>query len=411
MKDGTIDSSMKKLFSIFSDSTFLLLWVGTLFSQIGSQMQVVGVSWQMYTLTHSAVQLGFIGLVGFLPVIAFSPIGGLIVDKFNRKKLLIINQILYAIITLAFGAITAWGYANPFLIYLMLFLMGLLTVIDLPARQSIVASILPKEKLINGFNMITIARQISVLAGPAVAGFLIAGHGVKIIYIINGISFFLFLLTIIYMDIPRHVGEKSVRLDLASVKEGISYIFHSPILYSTMILDFFATFFAAATVIFPIFAIEILHIGVKGIGFLYAAPAIGAVITGLFLGTLHIKRQGRAILWAVVIYSIATIGFGLSHWFWLSLIFLAISGAADMVSMVIRRTISQVITPNELRGRMNAINMIFFMGGPYLGETEAGFAAALFGAPVSVILGGIGALLATIGIARFVPLLRNHTES
>lgn len=135
------------------------------------------------------------------------------------------------------------------------------------------------------------------------------------------------------------------------------------------------------------------------------------MITGLFLGSIHIKQQGKAILWAVVIYSIATIGFGLSRVVWLSIFFLAVSGGADMVSMVIRRAVSQVITPDELRGRMNSINMIFFTGGPFLGETEAGFAAAALGAPLFVMIGGVGALLATLGIARFVPLLRNHTES
>jgi len=194
---------------------------------------------------------------------------------------------------------------------------------------------------------------------------------------------------------PELETERKDALSFAALKEGLSFVWHTPIIVQTMTLDFVATFFASATLLLPIFAQERLHVGARGYGFLAAAPAIGSVLTALVmarLGTLH--RQGRLVVASVAVFGVATAGFGVSTVYWVSLLMLAITGAADTVSTVLRQTIRQLVTPNHLRGRMTSINMMFFMGGPQLGELEAGVLAGFIGAPLSVMIGGLGSLIA-----------------
>ena len=184
---------------------------------------------------------------------------------------------------------------------------------------------------------------------------------------------------------------------MAALKEGLRFVWHTPIIVQTMTLDFAATFFASATALLPIFADKILGVGARGYGFLSAAPAIGAVLTGLVMARIgNFKNQGKLIIGSVAVFGLSTIAFGLSRAFWFSLLMLGISGAADTISTVLRQTIRQLVTPDQLRGRMTSINMIFFMGGPQLGEVEAGSVAALIGAPLSVVTGGIGSVLAAV---------------
>jgi MFS family permease len=179
--------------------------------------------------------------------------------------------------------------------------------------------------------------------------------------------------------------------------EGLRFVRKTPIIVQTMTLDFAATFFASASALLPIFALEILHVGEVGYGFLSAAPAIGAVITGLVMARIGtFRRQGKLVIWSVAVFGLATLGFGLSHVFWLSLLMLALTGASDTVSTVLRQTIRQLATPDQLRGRMTSINMVFFMGGPQLGEVEAGALAALIGAPLSVVTGGVGSIISAL---------------
>jgi len=398
---------MKKIlsiFEVFKFRDFRLLTIGMFISFIGTQMQIVGVSWHLYQLTKSAASLGFIGLAGFIPVMVFSPFAGVIVDAVDRKKLLMWNQILFGGLTLLFAFLTLFHFENPWIIYTVLFLSATLVTIDLPARQTIIPSIIPKPHLVRAFSIYSMSRQTSIILGPTIAGLIISLYGVSLVYFANAISFFIFLLLLFFIPIPKNTEKATIHM--SSIVEGIQYIQKSPLLRAMMILDFFANFFAASTVIFPIFATEILHTGARGLGLLYAAPSIGAVIAGFFSGSLyHIKHQGKLLLIAVGLYGCATIGFGLSHNLLLSLTYLAIVGGADMISVTVRSTLAQVITPDSMRGRMNAINMMFFAGGPFLGEAEAGFVAALLGAPLSVIAGGLGAIASVAGVGFFVPQL------
>jgi MFS family permease len=214
-------------------------------------------------------------------------------------------------------------------------------------------------------------------------------------------------------DVPaRSPSEGGSRDDVSlhAALEGLRFVFRSPLIRSTMLLDFFATFFSSATALLPIFAQDVLRVGARGYGWLYAAPAVGAMATSAAMVPLadRIERRGTWLLWAVAGYGLATVVFGFSRLFWLTFVCLAMTGATDTISMVIRNIVRQLETPDRLRGRMTGVNMVFFMGGPQLGELEAGAVANWFGAPFSVITGGLGCLVATAWVAASTPALRRY---
>jgi len=285
---------------------------------------------------------------------------------------------------------------------------------DLPARQALVPTLVPREHLPNAINLNSLLFQTASVLGPAMAGLVIARAGVAWAYFYNAVSFgFVILALVLMRDVPaRSPSESGSKNDLsvAAATEGVRFVFRSPLIRSTMLLDFFATFFASATALLPIFAQDILHVGAGGYGWLFAAPAIGSFVTSIALvpATEHIRQRGRTIVWSVLGHGIATIVFGFSRSFWLTFACLAAVGATDTVSTVLRNIIRQLETPDRLRGRMTGINMVFFMGGPQLGELEAGAVANAFGAPFSVISGGIGCLVATAWVALSTPRLRAY---
>jgi MFS family permease len=234
------------------------------------------------------------------------------------------------------------------------------------------------------------------------------------VYIANAISFGFVIVALLMMrDVPPHPKSETGSRDdvsLHAALEGLRFVFRSPLIRSTMLLDFFATFFSSATALLPIFAQDVLQVGAKGYGWLYAAPAVGAMATSAVLVPLadRIERRGPTLLWAVAGYGLATVVFGLSRSFWLTFGCLMLTGATDTVSMVIRNIVRQLETPDRLRGRMMGVNMVFFMGGPQLGEFEAGTVANWLGAPFSVISGGLGCLIATGWVAASTPALRRY---
>lgn len=383
---------------------------GAFVSDMGNQMQIVAVAWQVYNLTHNPAALGLIGLSSFLPTAIFSLPGGLTADKVNRKRLLIVTQTILALLALSLYLMTTTDHINVGVIYLVLFLAASVNSFNMPAQQSIVPHLMPPEYFMNAVSLNSLRYQSATLMGPALAGLLIAGYGVQAVYLFNVWSFLPFILALLWIRVPLHSKQRVVSYNLHSMWEGVHYVATTPILYSTMILDFLATFFGTATILLPIFAKDILHVGPQGLGLLYAAPSLGGVLAGLILSSLQkLKNQGRIIIGAVILYGVATIGFGLSRWLPLSLLFLTIGGFGDMTSTVIRNTIRQMITPDHLRGRMVAAMRIFFQGGPQLGEIEAGYLAAAVGGPVSVIVGGVGTVLITLVVAAAIPALRKFT--
>lgn len=391
---------------------FRLLWIGLLISRIGSEMQVVAVNWQVYLMTGSALSLGLIGLSRFLPILFFSLFGGMAADIFNRRKIMLFAQLLMIFVSGVLAFTTYSGHISPWLIYLLIAGNSIASAFDTPARQSLVPSLLPKKYFMNGVSLNTIMWQTAIVLGPSLSGFIIAYLGVTSVYIINFFSFFAVIIALIMMKTSGRVERKTAYFNLASLREGLSFVKRTPIIFSSMLLDFFATFFSSATVLLPIFAKDILAVGPQGLGFLYAAPSLGAVIAGIIFSSLgHLKNQGKILVVSVSLYGVATILFGLSKSFYLSLFFLALIGAGDVVSSIIRNTMRQLSTPDHLRGRMVSVNMLFFYGGPQLGEAEAGLAAAFLGAPLSVVLGGAGTILATLILSALIPQLRRYSDS
>lgn len=398
-----------KTFSSLKFKDFRLYYFGTLFSEIGSQMQVVGINWQVYELTHSAAALGIVGLSGFLAIMIFSLPSGLIVDKLNRKKVLLFSQIFPLIVTLVLALMTYYQTINSPTIYIIVFLSFIARTFQGPARQSIIPQLVSKPYFLNAFSLQTMSRQMALVIGPAIAGFMIAWFKVDSIYFFNAFTFLVYIFTLIPIHIKPHNRVNAVSFSFKSLWEGVRFVFTNEILIYTMLLDFVANFFSSATTLLPIFAKDIFMIGPKGLGLLYSAAAFGSTITGLILASIHrFKNQGRTILIGVLIYGGATIGFGLSNSFILALIFLSLVGVGDMLSTVLRNTIRQILTPDHLKGRMISINAIFVQGGPMAGEAEAGFVAHFFGTPFSVVSGGIATVLITILIALKVPKLRNY---
>ncbi|MBI5452395.1 MFS transporter, partial [Candidatus Gottesmanbacteria bacterium] len=347
---------MKPRFSPFTAlqfRDFRLLWLGLLISRIGSEMQVVAVNWQIYVLTGSALSLGLIGLSRFLPIIFLSLPGGIAADMLNRRKLMVMSQIVMIASSSLLAIITFSGHINPLFIYLLIALNSVASAFDTPARQSLVPSLVPKKYFMNAVSLNTIMWQTAIVLGPSISGFIIAYLGVGSVYIINTLSFIAVILALIFMRTKGSVEKKTAYFSLSSLKEGLTFVRRTPIIYSTMFLDFFATFFASATVLLPIFAKDILAVGPKGLGILYAAPSAGAVLAGVIVSSLgHLKNQGKILLSAVILYGIATILFGISKSFYLSLIFLFLTGVGDVISTIIRNTIRQLTTPDYLRGRM-----------------------------------------------------------
>ena len=384
-------------FAALRHRDFRLLWLGQIVSVTGSQMQSVAINWHVYLLTKSALALGLVGLFRGLPIIFCSLAGGVVADAVDRKKLMMVTQSAMLVSAALLTAGTLAGLESVWPIYALSALASAATAFDIPARQSLMPTLVPAEDFPNAVSLGIVVFNVATIVGPAIAGFLLAESGPAVIYALNSISFVAVIAALILMrasGTPELQSERSDALSFGALKEGLRFVWRTPIIVQTMTLDFAATFFASATLLLPIFAQERLHVGARGYGFLAAAPAIGSVMTALIMARIgSFRKQGRLVVASVAVFGVATAGFGVSTIYWLSLLMLAITGASDTVSTVLRQTIRQLVTPNYLRGRMTSINMMFFMGGPQLGELEAGTLAALIGAPLSVVTGGIGSLV------------------
>ena len=380
----------------------------------GSMMQTAAILWHVSLLVapeRRALALGLVGLVRLLPIIVFSITGGAVADALDRRRLMSITQTSMAVIALALAVLTFRGLTQPWPIYLLAALSSAASSFDGPARQALIPSLVPREHLPNAISLNTIMFQIASVAGPSLGGLVIASLSVGWVYVVNALSFASVLAALLMMrGLPVRAPADRGQIGVRAIREGLRFVFSSPIIRSTMLLDFFATFFSSATALLPIFAQDILHVGARGYGWLYAAPSAGALVASALMVRYveAIDRRGVVLLWSVAGYGLATVLFGISRHFWLTFLCLALTGAADTVSVVLRNVVRQMETPDHLRGRMTGINMVFFMGGPQLGELEAGTVAQWLGARFSVISGGAGCVVMTAWIAWHTPALRAY---
>jgi MFS family permease len=395
---------------------YRLIWIGLLVSITGTMMQNAALLWHVSLLVppdKKGLALGLVGLVKVAPIICFSMVSGVVADAWDRRRLMLITQAGSALSALALAVLAFRGLSTVWPIYTLAALGAAVGAFDLPARQALVPTLVPREHLPNAITLNTIMFQIAAVVGPSLGGLLIAATGVGWVYVVNALSFGFVIVALLMMrSVPDHPSTGSRRDDvsLRAALEGLRFVFRSPLIRSTMLLDFFATFFSSATALLPIFAQDILKVGAKGYGWLYAAPAAGALVTSAVMVpiTERIERRGPTLLWAIAGYGLATVVFGISRSFWLTFACLALTGATDTVSMIIRNIIRQLETPDRLRGRMTGVNMVFFMGGPQLGELEAGVVANWLGATFSVVSGGVGCLLAIGWVAATTPALRRY---
>ena len=419
------------MFAALRHRNFRLLWIGLLISFSGSLMQSAAILWHVSLLVAEdkrALALGMVGLVRVLPVIFFSLLSGVAADVYDRRRLMLVTQTVMAIFAAALAALTWRGLDAVWPVYAIAAASSAAGAVDMPARQALTPNLVPREHLANALTLNTIMFQVAAVAGPALGGIVIGQWGVAWAYAFNALSFLVVIGALLLM--PASAGRefsasetrgarsdagqetKKTQFTLHAALEGLRFVFRAPLIRSTMLMDFFATFFSSATALLPLYAQDILGVGANGYGWLYAAPAAGAIVTSAIMVRAMdlIDRRGRVLVWAVVGYGLATAAFGLSRNFWLSFTCLALTGATDTVSMVFRNLIRQLETPDHLRGRMVGVNMVFFMGGPQLGELEAGLVAQWLGAVVSVVSGGLACVVATLWIAGTTPALRRYRQ-
>ena len=392
---------------------FRLLWLGQLISLSGSTMQTAAILWQVALRVpenQKGLALGLVGLTKVVPIVIFSLISGVVADAVDRRKLMLLTQTAMTLVAAALAVFTFSGLKGLWPIYALAALSAAFGSFDAPARQSLIPNLVPREHYPNAISLNAVMQQTASVLGPTLAGLVLATLGIGWAYTFNALSFLAVIAALLLMrDIPARVGE-TPKVSLTAAVEGLRYVFSAPLIRSTMLLDFFATFFSSATTLLPIFAQDILKVGPQGFGWLYAAPSMGAMLASFVLVRFaeRINRRGRILLVAIFIYGAATAVFGFSRSFWLTFACLAVTGAADMVSTILRNIIRQLSTPDALRGRMVSVNMIFFMGGPQVGELEAGLVANWLGAPFSVISGGLACLLFTVWVGWQTPMLRRY---
>jgi MFS family permease len=378
-------------------------------------MQTATLLWHVSLLAppgQKGLALGLVGLVRVIPIVLFSVVAGVAADAFDRRKLMLTTQCGTAGVAVMLATLAFRGVDHVWPIYLLAALAGSVSAFDPPARHSLVPMLVPREVLPNAINLNSTMMQLASVMGPAIGGLIIGRYGVAWAYTVNAIAAMSVVVALLLMrNVPSREGPSAREMfSLESAFAGLRFVFRAPVIRSTMLLDFFATFFASAMALLPIFAQDILQVGARGYGMLAAAPAAGAVTASLLMLpiTPRLTRHGAVLVIAVAGYGLATVAFGTARSFPIALACLALVGASDSVSTIIRNIVRQLETPDELRGRMMGVNMAFFQGGPQLGELEAGLAAQWLGAATSVVAGGIGCLVAVGTVTYLTPTLWSY---
>jgi MFS family permease len=405
--------------------------LGNFISITGRQMLTIAIEWEVYARTHSATALGLVGLVAAVPIVVLSLPAGHLADRFSRKSIILWTQALTVLCSIAL-ALISWKHldlpriaplvrgndllraiATTFerhpsfhfddlslpLLFLVMLISASVRTFSWAARSSFFPTLVPRESFANAVTWNSSLFQISCVIGPAIGGFLIVRLGFPFIYAFDALTSLGFLFLVLPIKKIRTARRVTANA-WHSLAEGIRFVFSKKMILATITLDLFAVLLGGATALLPIFADQILHCTPIGLGWLRAAPAIGAFVMAVAIAYLPpMRHAGRTLLWCVAGFGVATIIFGASRWFWLSLLMLFLTGVFDSVSMVVRQTLVQLLTPDEMRGRVSAVNNIFIGTSNEFGAVESGLTAAAFGPVLSVVGGGIGTILVVIAVA------------
>jgi MFS family permease len=375
---------------------FRLLWIGQLVSTTGQQMQQVALAWHLFDLTDSTFQVGLIAFFGILPFMALSLVGGAVADQIDRKRVILVSQTVTMATTLVLVVINFGGAVSPGVIYGVAFLTGATRAFDAPARQALIPNLVPRDELGSALTLNTMLRQMATIVGPGFGGLVIGVAGVGTAYAFNAGTSLAVIAALLAMG-PVGAVARSASRGWELALGGLRFARAEPIVLSLLTLDFLVTVLGSTRALFPAFARDILEVGPGGLGLLYAAPAAGAVVGALVLGAVGASWRST---WIVLIVSagfgIAVLGFGLTTLFPVALLLLFGSGAADVVGEVMRATLVQLRTPDEVRGRVTSLNVMFSTGGPQLGQLQSGAIGSLVGPAAAAVLGGSAVIAVTL---------------
>lgn len=377
-------------------------WWGRVVSSAANQMLMVAVGWQMYDLTGSAWDLGMVGLLQFLPALLLTLPAGHVLDRHDRRRILAACMVVQGLVGGVLALASHGDWASRGLLFGVSIALGAARAFQMPAQFAIVPSLVPAAVLPKALAFSSAGLQAAVIGGPALGGFIYAA-GASVVYAVCAASFA--ACTLLFLLIRHvHVPPPPEKASWTSVMAGVKFIWDRPVMLGAMSLDLFAVLLGGAVALLPIFAKDVLHTDASGLGLLRAAPAVGALVMSIWLTRRPIEtRVGRTLLAAIGVYGLATLVFGLSTSFWLSMAALAVTGAGDMVSVVVRQGLIQLETPDNMRGRVSAVNSVFIGGSNQLGEFRAGVTAAWMGPIGSVVVGGLGTLLVAVAWFRLFP--------
>ncbi|MEB3902681.1 MFS transporter [Pseudomonas juntendi] len=383
---------------------FLAFWLARVFTASGFQMLTVAIGWHLYQLTGNVLDLGLVGLVEFAPRVLFMLHTGHVADRYDRRRVAALCQSLQALIALALAVGSATDNVSRELIFALAFLLGATRSFEMPATQALLPNVVPTGLFPRAVAASASATQAATIVAPAVGGLLYAFGSIWVYGPTVALYVIACLLTL-SLDVRQQVAQRG-RASLESLLAGIRFIRSRPDIFGAISLDLFAVLLGGATALLPVFAKDILLTGAWGLGLLRSAPAVGALLMSLWLARFPVERKvGLTMFTAVGVFGVATIAFGLSTSFWFSLAVLVVLGAADMISMVIRGAFVQLETPDEMRGRVSAVNGLFIGASNQLGEFESGLTAHWFGTVPAVVLGGVGTLVVTGAWMRLFPTL------
>ncbi|MET0285107.1 MAG: MFS transporter [Polyangiales bacterium] len=389
--------------SAFQFRDFRLFTLGRLMATLAMQMQGVAVGWQVYALTGSALDLGYVGLVQFLPALLLAPITGHVADRFDRKRIMMLAQATLALGSALLLTMTLSGAPSKLAIYAVLALVGTARAFVQPTGSALMPNLIPAEQLPSAVAWGSSTFQLAIIVGPALGGLLYSAGDATRVYGIALVAHLTTLAMLVPVR-PRARDQAPPKRDLVA---GLRFVFAQPVILGAISLDLFAVLFGGAVALMPAFARDVLHTGPEGMGLLRSAPAVGALTVGLVLANRPLRRHaGRTMYACVALFGLATVAFGLSRNFTLSLCALAITGAADMVSVFVRQSLVQLRTPDAMRGRVSAVNSVFIGASNELGEFESGLTAAWLGLTPAVIAGGVGTIVIVALWTVLFPALR-----
>jgi MFS family permease len=387
---------------------FRLLIIGRFAAQLGEMMVSVGIGWELYERTGDAFALGLVGLVQVIPVLLFSLFAGYVADTYNRRVVTMVSQIVLIGCSLALAYLSL-TQGELWVIYGVLGLIGVARAFNNPAEGALTPETVPPEHYYSAATWGSSVWQMSAIMGPAIGGFIIALTNSAIgVYLANAFAGGILVAVLFMLKGRKSKNEQVVEPPLQSLREGLRFLGNTQIILASITLDMFAVLFGGAVFLLPVFAKDILQVDSTGLGILRAAPSVGALLMALYLSRRQsFKRAGVVLLWAVIGFGVATIAFGLSTSFWFSVVMLALTGALDNISVVIRQTLLLTRTPDQMRGRVGAVNMIFIGASNELGGFESGLAASILGAVGATVFGGVCTIIVVGLVAWFSPELRN----